>query len=474
MRSTLPGLQHRHRLRDREVGLAGAGGADRRRPSRGRRAAPYRSPDRRCAGRPRRGACGSPAGPTAAGADRHRRRPAGSRPPPRPCRRSRPVRAAATAPPAPPGRHRRAPASPAIATRLPRHDTRTPSACSMRTRWRSWSPSSSGSSMLSLKCSVTAFPSVRLAGVVGRVMAWLKRGEYSFSRVPDRELGSAAAICTGKSAPISVRRSGDMDRVEIGRASGDLAGMASRPGEQHRQGPPDAALELNARLLIAEQRLQLLKPPVLLGLRRPGRARRGGRAGARRVFEAEGLGEADLAHEREGGREIGVGLARMADDEVRRKRDVGPRRAQPFDESQVVGRAMARGSSPPASDRSPTAPAGAGTASAPAGRGARRSASRPCRADGRWCSAAAAGPGSRPARAAGWPRLQAAPSGPSPCQALTFWPSSVISRAPCATSRRASAMHRARPGGSARRRACRARRRSCRTCRSPPGWSGTR
>ena len=171
----LAGLQHRHRLRHREIGLAGAGRADAEHHLVRRPAPRYRPPGPGCAARPRRGGCGSPAHRTAAAEDRYPHPPAGSPPPPRAGRRSRRVPGGATALPASACAASTRDASPVIATRLPRHDSRTPSACSMRTMCRSWSPSSSGSSVLSLNWRVTALPWGEAAEMAGMAVAWLKR-----------------------------------------------------------------------------------------------------------------------------------------------------------------------------------------------------------------------------------------------------------------------------------------------------------
>jgi hypothetical protein len=66
----------------------------------------------------------------------------------------------------------------------------------------------------------------------------------------------------------------------------------------------------------------------------------GRRAGPRRIFERVAGGEADLAHDRQGLAELGVGLAGEADDEVGRKRDVGPRPAHARDDVEIVADAV--------------------------------------------------------------------------------------------------------------------------------------
>ncbi len=131
-------------------------------------------------------------------------------------------------------------------------------------------------------------------------------------------------------------RAGQVHRLQERRAPDDLSGMAAGAGEQHRQGQANAA-GVEARLLLAQQRLQFVHPPVLLRLRHlPGVASRRC-ARARGVFEAERLREADRAHQRQRVGEVGRGLARVPDDEVRGQRQIGPRRAQPFDQLQIVG-----------------------------------------------------------------------------------------------------------------------------------------
>ncbi len=71
------------------------------------------------------------------------------------------------------------------------------------------------------------------------------------------------------------------------------------------------------------------------------RAARAGRAGPLAVFEREGLGETDLAHERERCREIVVALAGKADDEIGGERDIRPRRAQAIDDAAIIVDRMA-------------------------------------------------------------------------------------------------------------------------------------
>ena len=79
------------------------------------------------------------------------------------------------------------------------------------------------------------------------------------------------------------------------------------------------------------------REPLRLDLRRgPGRPPRPPACRGGRIFEREGGGESDLAHERERRLEIGVGLAGEADDEVGGEGDVGARAAHALDDVEIV------------------------------------------------------------------------------------------------------------------------------------------
>ena len=162
--------------------------------------------------------------------------------------------------------------------------------------------------------------------------------------------------------------------------------------------------------------------------------RRGGGAGARAVLERKGLGVADRVDEAERLGELGVGLAGEADDEVARQRDVRARARGRGRAGAGSSRGCGGGSSRAARGRCPPARADGGTASGSRRRGARRSGPASCRWGGWSCSGCAPARGSRSsARIRSCrPRFSVA------LQALTFWPSSVISRAPASTSACAS------------------------------------
>ena len=179
-----------------------------------------------------------------------------------------------------------------------------------------------------------------------------------------------------RSAPARSRRSGRRRRrtctaLQIGAAADELALVAARLFEQHRQDAADAAsLKRAAAAPAAPASAPAARPSPA---RAPASAAAAGVPGPRRIFEREGLGKADLAHQVERGLEIRVALAGKADDEIGRQRDVGPGCAEALDGGDNRRRCAA-GSSPPARGRSRTAPADAETASARRRRDGRRSA----------------------------------------------------------------------------------------------------
>ena len=127
----------------------------------------------------------------------------------------------------------------------------------------------------------------------------------------------------------------DMNRLHVRAAPGDLIPARAAAIEQDRHG---LALEAPVeRQLLSRQ--QLLQPRQAVGLYRLRHLvglDRGRRARPAAVLEGIGLGELDLADQLQGVLEIVVGLARMADDEVRRQRDVGAGVAQAVDDLAVL------------------------------------------------------------------------------------------------------------------------------------------
>src|SRR3982075_913594 len=106
-----------------------------------------------------------------------------------------------------------------------------------------------------------------------------------------------------------------MNALQIGAAADQLAGMPPRLFEQHRQDTPQAAF-VEGALLSLQHGLQRREPLRLDRLRYLVGGSRRRRSRPRRVFEREGLREADLRDEMEGRPEIIVALARIADDEI--------------------------------------------------------------------------------------------------------------------------------------------------------------
>ena len=311
-----------------------------------------------------------------------------------------------------------------------------------------------------------------------RLLSWAGRWQAALpaASMPERELGCAASdphrrlpARPAQAAPV------EMHRLQPGRAAGDLAGMAAGAGEQHGDSHARRSERLNASCWSRSSAWSSCSRRVLLRLRHLQRRAGGRRAGAGRILEAEGLGEADLADQRHRRREVGLGLAGMADDEVGGQREVGPGRAQPVHQRAGSRPRCGRGSSPPAPGRSRTAPAGAGRASASGmSRCAAISVVVHVARMGGGVAQPRAGPGFRPVRRSSRPRPQVAA-----VRALAVPGIHVLAeqrdlaRALRHQPPRLGEHGRGR-AASIRRRGCRAPRRRSRTCRSPPGWSGRR
>ena len=127
----------------------------------------------------------------------------------------------------------------------------------------------------------------------------------------------------------------DLHRLQIGRLADDLSGKAADFLEQHVERLPDAAA-VEGRQLSVDQLLQFAQAfgfhvfgnlVVHVG---------GRRAGARRIFERERGGKADLVDQLHGVAEIGIGFAGEADDEIRGEGEQRLRRAQALDDAQII------------------------------------------------------------------------------------------------------------------------------------------
>src|SRR5262249_42438487 len=111
-------------------------------------------------------------------------------------------------------------------------------------------------------------------------------------------------------------RQHDLHRLQIGRAADELSGSTPRLFEEHVEGGSEAA-RIECRLVAIDRRLQ---PRQALGLDGFGDliGHGGGRRPRpRRIFERERARIADFIEDRQRLAEIGFGLAREADDEVR-------------------------------------------------------------------------------------------------------------------------------------------------------------
>src|ERR1700677_3589767 len=114
-------------------------------------------------------------------------------------------------------------------------------------------------------------------------------------------------------------RSAAANRLKISQPPNDLTGVPVGTGEQDIHRGADAG-RAEARLLLAKQDWQRLQPAILLRLRHlTGRPRRRS-SWALRVLETVSLREPDIAHQGHRRVEIGVGLSRVSNDEIRRQR----------------------------------------------------------------------------------------------------------------------------------------------------------
>src|SRR5207342_2753472 len=116
---------------------------------------------------------------------------------------------------------------------------------------------------------------------------------------------------------------GEINVAHVFRTAGEFAGIA-RAGlfHQHPLHAADHAFGDGAGVAV-EQRLQAFQARVLLRRRRVVRQAGRGRARAARVDEGEALVEADVLDQLQRRREVGLGLAREADDEVGADRNAG-------------------------------------------------------------------------------------------------------------------------------------------------------
>ena len=122
-----------------------------------------------------------------------------------------------------------------------------------------------------------------------------------------------------------------VDRLQPRRLADQLAGLAARLGEQHRHRRARLG-DIECPRLLAEQRLQRREPRILHRFGQLIAHCRTRRAGTAAVLERIGRRETDLLDQPHRVVEIGIALARKADDEVGRQSEIRPRRAQAIDE----------------------------------------------------------------------------------------------------------------------------------------------
>ena len=128
----------------------------------------------------------------------------------------------------------------------------------------------------------------------GSSSGWALSAPLPAASRPESEFGCAACTVTEASRADQRERAGEVQRLQPRGTAGDLAGMAAGAGEKDGEGHADARA-VERVLLVPEQRLERLQPCILLRLRHLMWRAGGRRARAGRVFEAVGLGEADLA-----------------------------------------------------------------------------------------------------------------------------------------------------------------------------------
>ena len=449
-----PGLQQGDALRHRQVGLAGAGGADAEDHLVPRQQVDVGGLGRAAGGDRAPCGCGSPAGPATAGAGRSRcrLRPCAALPPHPRCQRVGPFPAAATGRAAPTSATSVRSGVPPMVSRLPARAEPYPQTLLDARQVAVVFPVQQGEQGVVVELQRDGALVRRGWGRGGRPRGGagipgaeddggvVQAGAGSSARrlalggpgwssspaasVPERELACAASTRAGATRPISDRSPSRCTGCSQGERP--MIWPGCRPGPVKSTGkvsPTRDAVE--GVLLVAQQGLQRLQPGVLHRLRHLARRAGGRRAGAGGVLEAVGHGEADLVDQRHGGGEIGLGLAGMADDEVGGQGESGPRLPQPVHHAAEVVRGMAAVHRRQHAVRARLHRQVQVGHQRLAGRDGRRSGRRPCRAGGWWCSAAAAGRGSRPARAAAGRGPSCRRPGAAPCQAFTFCPSSV-------------------------------------------------
>ena len=133
---------------------------------------------------------------------------------------------------------------------------------------------------------------------------------------PASELAWASRDGDLDDAAGELARHGGVDRLQIGRSTDELVRAPSGTLEQDRQAPGPTMARLKASRCRSSSSCQggeSLGLDMLLDLTAVARRRR---AGPGAVFEGEGRSVADVVDQAQRGREVGVALAREADDEV--------------------------------------------------------------------------------------------------------------------------------------------------------------
>ena len=169
-------------------------------------------------------------------------------------------------------------------------------------------------------------------------------------RRPERVLVRRRTIATSTIAPRRSRSSAPRDVDDLVALGAARPERAASPACRAPRPRPAASLPTRparcaraAPRSRAKSRARRARPSPPRARRRRACARR--RVGPRRVLEPEEADEADLAHQGEGRREVVLGLAREADDDVRREGDPGDRAPGARRRARRTRRACSAGSS---------------------------------------------------------------------------------------------------------------------------------
>src|SRR5262245_14239941 len=139
-----------------------------------------------------------------------------------------------------------------------------------------------------------------------------------------KAVGANTVDCDSYHVPYPVTATIDVNGLQIGRSSDQLAIVAPRLFDQNVHSTVKTG-GIESMSLAMKQVLQNLQPLSRDGIVTLERELGCGSSRAWRVLEGEGARILHFAHKLEGSREVLLGLAGKSDDEVTRNRDIGAR-----------------------------------------------------------------------------------------------------------------------------------------------------